>query len=166
MIKHIVKVGGTIVPKPGYSVTSFRMPVPGNFYAQGEAYLEAAIALSKTPPRKIGSAIPLFFCIAQASELFFKSFLAVHGKDKRLPGWQQHDLAKLQSAAVRLGMILKDTAQATIAEIAEQNRVHEFRFLETTKNIVLPPTRRSIAAVEQVKHAASSAIEPFIRARD
>jgi hypothetical protein len=108
MIKHIVKVEGTIGPKPGYSITSFRMPIPGNLYAQGEAYLEAAIALGKTPPRRIGSAIPLFFCIAQASELFLKSFLAAHGKDRKLLGWKQHDLVRLQSAALRLGMILKD----------------------------------------------------------
>jgi hypothetical protein len=28
MNKHLVKVGGTIRPKPGYSITSFRMPIP------------------------------------------------------------------------------------------------------------------------------------------
>jgi hypothetical protein len=166
MIKHVVKVGGTIGPKPGYSITSFRMPIPGNLYAQGEAYLEAAIALHETPPRKIGAAIPLFFCIAQASELFLKSFLAAQGKDRRLPGWTQHDLAKLQSAALRLGMVLKDSTQATITEIGEQNRLHEFRFLETTKNIVLPPVRRSIVAVKEVALGALTSVEPFMRARD
>jgi hypothetical protein len=72
----------------------------------------------------------------------------------------------LQSAALRLGMVLKDTTQATITEIGEQNRVHEFRFLETTKHIVLPPTRRSIAAVEEVKYSALIAVRPFIRVRD
>jgi hypothetical protein len=166
MSKHVLKVGGTIGPKPGYSITSFRMPIPGNLYAQGEAYLEAAIALRETPPRKIGAAIPLFFCIAQAIELFLKSFLAANGKDRKLPGWNQHNLVKLQSAALRLGMVLKNTTQATITEIGEQNRVHEFRFLETTKNIVLPPARRSILAVEEVAHSALTAVQPFMRPWD
>jgi hypothetical protein len=166
MIKHIVKVGGTIEPKPGYSVTSFRMPIPGNFYAQGEAYLEAAIALGKTPPRQIGAEIPLFFCIAQAGELFLKSFLAANGQDGKLPGWKQHDLVKLQSAALRLGMVLTDATQATIAEIGDQNRVHEFRFLETGMHIFLPPTPRAIAAVEELKFSALIAVRPFNRVRD
>jgi hypothetical protein len=63
-------------------------------------------------------------------------------------------------------MVLKDSTQATITEIGEQNRVHEFRFLETTKNIILPPVRRSIAAVEEVAHSALTAVQPFMRARD
>ena len=139
--------------------------MPGNLYAQSEAYLEAASVLAKAPPRRIGSDTPLFFCIAQAAQLFFKSFLAAHGKDRALAGWRQHDLAKLQSAALRQGMILIDTAQSTIAEIAAQNCAHEFRFLETTKNLVLPPRSRSIAAVKQIKLSASDAVEPFKRVR-
>jgi hypothetical protein len=63
-------------------------------------------------------------------------------------------------------MVLKDTTQATITEIGEQNRVHEFRFLETTKNIILPPARRSIVAVQEVAHSAVDAVRPFMRARD
>jgi hypothetical protein len=142
------------------------MPIPGNYYAQGEAYLNAAIALRKTPPRTIGAAIPLFFCIAQASELFLKSFLAAKGKGRKLQGWNQHDLVKLLSAAVRLGMVLKDKTQLTMIEIGEQNRVHEFRFLDTTKNIILPPVRRSISAAEDLKSGALIAVRPFIRVRD
>ena len=70
MIKHVVKVGGTIGPKPGYSITSFRMPVPGNLYAQGEAYLEAAIALHETPPRKIGLQSLCFFVLLRQASYF------------------------------------------------------------------------------------------------
>jgi hypothetical protein len=72
MSKHVLKVGGTIGPKPGYSITSFRMPIPGNLYAQGEAYLEAAIALRETPPRKIGAAIPVFFLYRSGKRAVFE----------------------------------------------------------------------------------------------
>ena len=70
--KHVSKVGTDADPKPGYSVTSFKMPLAGNYYAQGEANLEAAIALSKT---LIGAAVPLFFCIAQAASFSSKASL-------------------------------------------------------------------------------------------
>jgi hypothetical protein len=166
MSKHVLKVGTTIEPKRRYSIISFRMPIPGNFYAQAEAYLQAAIALRKAPPRKIGADIPLFFCIAQASELFLKSFLAANGKDKNLPGWRQHDLVKLLSAALQLGIVLKDSSQRTINEIGEQNRVHEFRFFETTKDIILPLGGRSIIAVKELQHSTLDAVRPFFRVRD
>jgi hypothetical protein len=108
----------------------------------------------------------LFFCIAQASELFLKSFLAANGKDKNLPGWRQHDLVKLLSAALQLGIVLKDSSQRTINEIGEQNRVHEFRFFETTKDIILPPRGRSIIAVKELQHSTLDAVRPFFRVRD
>lgn len=163
-MKHVSRPGSAAEPKR--PVISFRMQLPGNYFAQGEVYLEAAIALSKTPPRLIGAEIPLFFCIAQATELFFKSFLAANGKDRALAGWTTHDLAKLQSAATQLGLILKDTTQATITEIAKQNRAHEFRFLDTTRELVLPPPRCAIKAVTDIKTSVLDTVQPFMRVRE
>ena len=74
--------------RSGYSVHGLMMEVPGNHYFLAQQYLLAAEILMSAPEEvdemkgipglrksRKSAPIPLFFCIAQAIELFLKSFL-------------------------------------------------------------------------------------------
>jgi hypothetical protein len=86
MIKHVVKVGGTIGPKPGYSITSFRMPIPGNLYAQGEAYLEASIALHKDASQKDRRCNPFVFLYCSGKRVISEKLPCREWKGQKATG--------------------------------------------------------------------------------
>lgn len=169
IVERIVKGEPIVGRKPGYSITALLMPLPANLYTHGEAYLEAALILQVSPwtGKTAGSLIPLFFCLAQAAELFLKAFLSAKGRDRKdVPGWQRHRLDKLLEASLSMGLVLKERAQEKINEIGQQNIDYEFRFLETTKPVFLPPPREARTAIVQLKASVFPTIRPFIRARN
>jgi hypothetical protein len=173
---------GYVGLKPGYSAHGLTMKIPGNHFYLAEQYLDAADALFEAPRRpiegtiwlepvpesvktKARAPIPLFFCIAQAFELFLKSFLGAHGKDRSHPGWRAHNIVALLDSALELGLSLSEPSVEIIREVGEQHRGIELRFMDDRGVIFMPPARQMIQCVTELRDQVAPAVRPFIRSR-
>jgi hypothetical protein len=154
--------------KPGYTALGLMMEIPGNHFTLAEHYLEAANLLFEAPTKPVEEmlrAIPLYFCIAQAFELFLKSYLGAHGKGRSLKGWSQHDIAALLSSALELDLHLSKSTIEIVREVSEQHRGNELRFMDERCVIHMPPQRKMLASTEELRNAVVAAVRPFIRVR-
>jgi hypothetical protein len=158
------------------------MEVPGNHFFLAEEYLEAAEVLFNAPPKLLigqlsftnvkpetargeRAVIPFFFCVAQAIELFLKSFLGAKGRGRDTPGWGSHDIVVLLNAAIQNGLDLGQGSQATIRDIGHQQQGIEVRFMDKRGVIYMPPKRQMIESAAELRGAVASTVQPFMRVR-
>ncbi|MCP3370765.1 hypothetical protein [Bradyrhizobium cajani] len=170
--------------KPGYSATARAMEIPANFYELAEEYFDAALALYEAPPsaptglvmkvwtglppaqptKGTRAPLPMFFCFAQSAELFMKSFLWAKGITK-CAGWNKHILAPLLDATVQAGLSLDDPTREIIVELCDGRRDYQLRFQKNTAPIVLPPVKRTVAAIQKLRDEVFPTVRPFMTVR-
>lgn len=108
--------------------------------------------------------VPLFFCIAQASELYLKSFFADRGTAPaqlrsagRRPAprlekaWSKHLIADLLDLAVDDGLELEDEAVEVLSAVAKMNENYELRFQDTGTSLQFPPLTKCLKAAEELR---------------
>jgi hypothetical protein len=121
----------------------FQKPQPlglfaGDLYRRSDDYFEAFERLADSPGREL--LFPMYFMLAHAFELLFKSYLATLNLPKVDIRGLNHDLVKLRERCENQKMPTVPDLDIYVATLHEMNRHDDFRY-PMGYNLTVPPPK-------------------------
>jgi hypothetical protein len=143
----------------------FEMPQPLALYAfdlfeRADQYRRATKVLSELQPEPpYGLAYPMYFSLAHALELYFKSFLVLHGMTKKETKRSEirHSPLKLFNLSRGAGLARIDMLEHMALQIEEMNRDFDFRY-PTGFRLHLPTMSMCLPVVDELHKALAPII--------
>ena len=122
------------------------------FWALANEYLEAAIVLFDTPPKRTNYLSVIYYLLGHSAELALKSFLHMHGKSIKSLTAMRHDLKQLIDLSQTNGLVVKGGMNSIVALSPLYKSKHlEYR---KRKKSILPDANILRSEVDALLNAA------------